>query len=90
MIQYKYEHAKTPFSAEYKLNLQVLCAWYIFNESGTLTPVENKKKIEMYMQNYISTIITKVDNSEGDWELSYKIPCEFSELSTLILDHLAI
>lgn len=95
MIQYKYRYAKTPFSQDYKVqaSVQVLAAWYTCNESGTLIPVENKKKIDIHMQNYISTmktiITTKVsDISAGNWKLSYEIPCEFSEISTLILNHL--
>lgn len=89
MIQCKFRHAKTPFGREYNANLQVLAAWYKCDESGSLTPVENKKKIEMFMQNYISTItkvLTKVENAEGNPKLTYGIPCEFSKLSALILD----
>lgn len=85
-IQYKKNHANTPFNKNYQLNLEVLGAWYICNESGKLTPIDHKKKIKISMKNFIATMkmATTAGNSPENLKLSYKIPCKFSELTTLI------
>lgn len=90
-IQYKKNSAKTPCNEEYQLNLQVLGAWHICDENGKLTTIENKKKFNIYMKNFIATIKTTIttqnDNSPENLKLSYEIPCEFSELTTLLSNH---
>lgn len=54
MIQYKYKQAKTPFHTDYNLNVRVLGAWYVCDESGVLIPVENeKKKIYIHEKLYV-------------------------------------
>lgn len=91
-IQHKKYVAKTPYDEESPLNLQILGAWYTCNESGNLTPLENKKNIEVSMKNYIATIKMPINTQDGKSEnlkLSYAIPCGFSELITLLLDLLS-
>lgn len=84
MIQYKNRNARTIFNKEYKLNLLVLGAWYMCNENGSLTPIDNKKKIKIHMKNYIATMKTavtrKVVNSPENSKLLFEIPCVVSEL----------
>lgn len=89
VVQHKSRYAKTLFNEEQMLNLQVLGIWYICNENRTLTPIDNKKKVEMNIKNYIATVkevVTKTDNSGGNSKQSYAIPCEFSDLATLIFE----
>lgn len=87
VVQHKARYAKIAFNEQEKLNLHVLGIWYVCNQNRTLTPIENKKKIEMNIQNYIGTmktVDTKTKTSSGNLKHLYEIPCEFSELATLI------
>lgn len=89
MIQYRFKHAKTPINTEFDTNLQVLSAWHICDPNGSLTPVENKKKIKIHMQNYVATIKTVITIQSENSKLSYRLPCEFLELNTLFLNILS-
>lgn len=87
VVQHKSRYAKIASNEEQNLNLHVLGIWYVCNQNRTLTPIENKKKIEMNIQNYIGTMKTvdkKNKTSSENSKHSYEIPCEFSELATLI------
>lgn len=84
ITQYKKPLVETPCNKEYKINLQVLGCWYTCEENGKLTPVDNKKRTHVLMNNYIATIKKPIITQKENTKLSYKIPCEFSELFTLL------
>lgn len=84
--QYKWSHAPTPISKSFKTNVQVLGDWYTCNQSGELTPVPNKKKRSIHMNSYIATMKAPVTTKhENPSSLTYKIPCEYSEMSNSLV-----
>lgn len=81
-VQYKFRHAPTPISEDYKINLSVLGAWYTCDEHGLLSPIKNKSnaKLNVKMINYVGTVKAPITIRDESSKMYYKI--SFSELIT--------
>lgn len=68
---------------EYSSNIEIIGTWYTFNENGRLSSIQENKFANI--KNYIGTLKNPIVNREQAI-ICYTLPCEYSELNTLIAE----